>query len=70
MSQIPRKQLIKLADNISALYRMGVITAETRNDLATCLQQGKKGLETLYVKTTSLPDHPALCAIREIILFD
>ena len=72
MSRIPLEKLIRIADSISALYQLDLITSDEKNDLAQCLKQGQEGLEALYLKTMSLPasEHDITCSIRETIIFN
>lgn len=72
MSRIPLEKLVRITDGISALYQLGIISSEERNELARCLKDGKEGLETLYLRTLSLPasENEIVCSIRETIIFN
>lgn len=69
MSLISPIKIVKLADNISALYRLGVISSDTKDEMAACLKlRSQEGLDSLYLQAMDLPDHPVVCAICDIIL--
>jgi hypothetical protein len=72
MSRIPLKKMVRIADNISALYQLGAISSVEKNELASCLQQGQEGFEALYLKTMSMEasEHDIMCSIRETIIFE
>ena len=72
MSRIPLDKMIRLADGISALYQLELISAAEKDELASCLKQGQEGLEALYIKTMSLAnsEHDIVCSIRETIIFN
>jgi hypothetical protein len=70
MSRIPNNAFMKMMECISALYRMEVISAEKRNELAGCLKlNDDTSLDALYTACSSLPDHSVVQELKETILF-
>ena len=70
MSRIPTDTFMKIMECISALYRMEVISAEKRKELAGLLKLNDvTSLDALYAACSSLPDHSVVQEIRELILF-
>lgn len=69
MSRLHPKRIIKLADKISALYSLCIITEAQKNEMAQSLRRGKAGLDALYAASRRLPEHPLVHDLQQEILF-
>lgn len=70
MPRVPHETFMKIMECISALYRMEVISADTRKELAGYLKlNDPTGLDALYTACSSLPDHSVVEEMKELILF-
>ncbi len=71
MSQpVSRETLMLILQSIAALYRMNIISSETRKTMVELTQKGKEDkFDALYDFCQTLPTHPIRDEIQEIILF-
>lgn len=70
MSYLPRIMLTDILQRISALYHIGHITSQTKNELVTLAQKGGEDrFDALYLKCCDLPEHQLIDEIKEIIIF-
>ena len=71
MSQLASKgTFYSVLQCISALYQLGEITSETKNEMVALAQKGKEDrYDSLYLKCAELPDSDLVTTLKEMILF-
>lgn len=71
MSSKSSKQIrLEILPHISALYRIGHITAQQKNELVELAKKGAEDhFDALYLKCSEYPEHFLLDEIKEIIIF-